>query len=73
MDVLTNGSPAEAEEAMRDHIVRSMERTITRLESYFAMGKKQGTRYVRSGKSEPAFGEASVSPANGAPVNGLAS
>jgi DNA-binding GntR family transcriptional regulator len=50
--VLTSGTPAAAAEAMRHHIVSSMERTIARLESFFALGKKQGARYERIRKSE---------------------
>lgn len=52
VEVLSSGSPTTAAEAMREHIVGSRERTIGRLEAYFALGKKQGTRYVRSGKVE---------------------
>jgi len=48
VEALSNGSPAVADEEMRDHIQGSMERTISRLESCFALGKKQGSRYARS-------------------------
>ena len=73
VEVLSNGSPAAAAEAMREHIIGSLERTVARLESFFAICKKQGTRYVRSGKAESVSGEAVHSSANGPAVNGLAS
>jgi len=56
--VISNGSADEAAHAMRDHIVGSMERTISRLGSYFALGKKQGSRYVRTRKTEPVLNQA---------------
>jgi len=70
---LSNDSPAAAAEAMREHIVGSMERTVARLASYFASGKERSARYVRSGKTEPVFGEAPVAAANASAASGLAS
>jgi DNA-binding GntR family transcriptional regulator len=58
VEVLSGGSPEAAADAMRDHIVGSMERTLVRLQSYFAQGKKQSMRFVRAGKAEPVFSEA---------------
>jgi DNA-binding GntR family transcriptional regulator len=48
--VLTAGDPVAAAEAMRDHIVSSMERTLARLEPYFEMGRQKGTKYQRTQK-----------------------
>ena len=45
--ILTAGDPVAAAEAMRDHIVSSMERTLARLEPYFEMGKHKGATYTR--------------------------
>ena len=73
MTALSNGSADEAANAMRDHTVGSMERTIARLGSSFALGKKQGHRYVRSRKTAPVIGEAGRSSANDADVKELAS
>lgn len=70
---LSNGAADEAASAMRNHIVSSMERTIARLDSYFALGKKQGTRYVRSRKTVPVVGEAGRISANDVDVKELAS
>jgi DNA-binding GntR family transcriptional regulator len=53
IELLSNGSPTAAAEAMRDHIVGSMERTLVRLESYFALCKKRSTRYVRTARAAP--------------------
>jgi DNA-binding GntR family transcriptional regulator len=70
---LSNGSPDEAASVMRDHIVGSMERTIGRLESYFALGKKQGARYVRSRRTPPVLSEAGRTSANMPAAEELAS
>jgi len=48
--VLNAGDPVAASEAMRDHIVSSMERTLARLEPWFEMGRQQGARYTRTRK-----------------------
>ena len=67
VEVLSNGSPAAAADAMRDHIKSSMERTIALLDSYFALGKKQGARFVRSRKTEPVLDEAAAQLQTGQP------
>lgn len=47
---LSKGDKEIAAEAMRDHIVGSMERTLARLEPYFRLGDGHGTRYSRAAK-----------------------
>jgi len=48
MEVLANGTREAAAEAMRDHVVVSMQRAIERLEPYFHAVKTQGKTYSRN-------------------------
>jgi len=50
MKALSAGDPALAAEAMRDHIVTSMERALARLEPYFEIGRQNGSKYTRTRK-----------------------
>ncbi len=46
--ILCAGDPAAAAEAMRQHITRSMQHAMHRLEPYFRLRRKQGRTYTRS-------------------------
>jgi DNA-binding GntR family transcriptional regulator len=46
--ILCAGEPAAAGEAMRQHIARSMQHAMQRLEPYFSLRRKQGRTYTRS-------------------------
>jgi DNA-binding GntR family transcriptional regulator len=48
IDVLIKGGPDAAGEAMREHVVRGLQNTISRLEPYFQMREANGTTYARS-------------------------
>ncbi len=52
--VLAGGDPMKAAEAMRDHIVSSMERTLARLEPWFELGRQKGSKYTRVRKESDA-------------------
>ncbi len=47
LEVLADGTPDAAAEAMRRHIAGSMQRALDRLEPYFRLGKKSRKRYAR--------------------------
>ena len=49
---LAAGDPEAAVEAMRDHVNRSMENTLQRLESYFKLRKARGQSYARAARRE---------------------
>jgi DNA-binding GntR family transcriptional regulator len=51
-EVLIAGTPDEAAEAMRQHINRGMEYTMTRLKPYFRIRKAFGRTYFRSEKRQ---------------------
>jgi DNA-binding GntR family transcriptional regulator len=48
VDVLVNGAPVEAAEAMRAHINSALENTLRRLEPYFKLREAAGTSYARA-------------------------
>lgn len=52
VEILTAGTPEEAAEAMRDHIVRGMENTMNRLKPYFRIRKAYGKTFFRSEKRQ---------------------
>jgi len=47
IDVIVNGSPSAAAEAMRAHIESALEKTLQRLEPYFRLHETRGTAYQR--------------------------
>jgi DNA-binding GntR family transcriptional regulator len=52
VEVLINGTPDEAAEAMRDHVNRGMRNTIERLKPFFRLRKAFGRTYFRSEKRQ---------------------
>jgi DNA-binding GntR family transcriptional regulator len=52
IQVLICGKPEEASEAMRAHVHRGMENTMTRLKPYFRIRKAYGSTYYRSEKRQ---------------------
>jgi DNA-binding GntR family transcriptional regulator len=52
VEILTAGTPEEAAEAMRDHVVRGMENTLDRLKPYFRIRKAYGKTFFRSEKRQ---------------------
>jgi len=48
--VLSAGDPVAAVKAMCEHVNRSMENTLQRLESYFKLRKKRGQSYARTAR-----------------------
>jgi DNA-binding GntR family transcriptional regulator len=50
IEILVNGSPELAMDAMRQHIATSRDRMFETLEPYFQMGDTQGQRYARGSK-----------------------
>jgi GntR family transcriptional regulator, rspAB operon transcriptional repressor len=52
VDVLINGDPDAAADAMRVHIASSMQNTMQRLEPYFLLHKVNGKTYARSVKKQ---------------------
>jgi hypothetical protein len=58
LEALSKGDVSASEEAMREHIVGSLGRTLKQLEGFFAQAGKQSARYVRAGRAEPVFAEA---------------
>jgi DNA-binding GntR family transcriptional regulator len=52
VEILTAGTPEEAAEAMREHIVRGMENTMNRLKPYFRIRKAYGKTFFRSEKRQ---------------------
>jgi DNA-binding GntR family transcriptional regulator len=48
IDVLVEGTPVAAAEAMRAHISSALENTLRRLEPYFKLGEATGTSYTRA-------------------------
>jgi len=52
VDVLVNGRPDDAAEAMRDHVHRGMRNTIERLKPFFRIRKAFGRTYFRSEKRQ---------------------
>jgi len=55
MNVLVGDDPAAAAEAMRDHIQRSMENALLRLEPYFRLRKQYAATYTRSSRKRLAI------------------
>jgi DNA-binding GntR family transcriptional regulator len=51
-DVLITGKPEEAAEAMRQHVNRGMENTMSRMKPYFRIRKACGKTYFRSEKRQ---------------------
>ena len=56
--VLSAGDPVAAVEAMREHVNRSMENTLQRLESWFKLRKARGQSYTRAARRHPGMAEA---------------
>lgn len=52
VEVLIAGDPNKAAEAMREHVNRGMENTMTRLKPYFRIRKAYGKTYFRSEKRQ---------------------
>jgi DNA-binding GntR family transcriptional regulator len=52
VEILTAGTPEEAAEAMREHVVRGMENTMNRLKPYFRIRKAYGKTFFRSEKRQ---------------------
>ena len=52
VEVLITGKPEEAAEAMRQHVNRGMENTMSRLKPYFRIRKAYGKTYFRSEKRQ---------------------
>jgi DNA-binding GntR family transcriptional regulator len=52
VEVLITGRPEEAAEAMRQHVNRGMENTMSRLKPYFRIRKAYGKTYFRSEKRQ---------------------
>ncbi|PYS38695.1 MAG: hypothetical protein DMG14_16695 [Acidobacteria bacterium] len=52
VEVLISGTPEEAAQAMREHVNRGMENSMTRLKPYFRIRKAFGTTYFRSEKRQ---------------------
>src|SRR5262245_33960220 len=52
VDVLVNGRPDDAAEAMRDHVHHGMRNTIERLKPFFRIRKAFGRTYFRSEKRQ---------------------
>jgi len=55
---LAAGDPAAAIEAMREHVNRSMENTLQRLESYFKLRKTRGQNYTRAASRQTSVASA---------------
>ena len=51
VDILVNGTPTEASEAMRAHIHSALENTLRRLQPYFELSETNGKIYTRSSAS----------------------
>jgi DNA-binding GntR family transcriptional regulator len=51
-EVLINGAPQEAAQAMREHVNRGLENTMARLKPYFRIRKAFGKTYFRSEKRQ---------------------
>jgi DNA-binding GntR family transcriptional regulator len=51
-EVLITGKPEEAAEAMREHVKRGMQNTMSRLKPYFRIRKAYGKTYFRSEKRQ---------------------
>jgi DNA-binding GntR family transcriptional regulator len=52
VEVLVNGTPDAAGEAMREHVARGMENTMNRLKPYFRIRKAYGKTFFRSEKRQ---------------------
>ena len=52
VEVLISGTPEEAAQAMREHVNRGMENSMSRLKPYFRIRKAFGTTYFRSEKRQ---------------------
>jgi len=52
VEVLVNGTPFEAGEAMRAHVAQGMENTLNRLKPYFRIRKAYGKTFFRSEKRQ---------------------
>jgi len=56
--VLSAGDPVAAVEAMREHVNRSMENTLQRLECYFKLRKTRGQSYSRAARRQATVADA---------------
>jgi DNA-binding GntR family transcriptional regulator len=54
IDVIVNGTPKEAAEAMRVHIASALQNTLHRLEPYFQQLKADRQTYARAASAAPA-------------------
>ena len=52
LKILVNGDREQAAEAMREHVVISMQRALERLEPYFRARKTHGKTYSRNPKKQ---------------------
>lgn len=52
VEILVNGAPLDAAQAMREHVNRGMENTLARLKPYFRIRKAYGRTYFRSEKRQ---------------------
>lgn len=51
-EVLCKGTPAEAAEAMREHLAWSLQKTMDRLKPYFRLRKVNGSTFYRSERKQ---------------------